>query len=300
MELIRKVKLLYDGGKIEKVLAFREIPYHLAKDIILTKHYSHTWLSAFGRVNIGVFENDKLLGVAAFGNLMNPKSYKNINKNFNQNSIIELNRLWVDDYLGKNSETVLLSASFKIIKQKYPHIKAIQSFADGRLGCGTIYKACNFKYFGSSKTLFYENILNGKIYHNVPFDNTLAPNKMIILNGMFIRGELRAFYVKTYKYIYPLYKNVIIDLPEKPYPAYDIGLEYTNIKLRKSTMARAFILSYIFNYSEYYDILNWAKENNDLILFTINNKSIKLISERRKKLHIYNAILENPDLLFRK
>lgn len=65
--------------------------------------------------------------------------------------------------------TKLLSASWKIIKTNYPKVKAVQSFADGRLGCGTIYKASNFKYYGYTESVFYEDLKTGETHHEVPY-----------------------------------------------------------------------------------------------------------------------------------
>jgi hypothetical protein len=213
-------------SKINGELVMKEVEMEVAKKMIVENHYSHKWNTAFGKINIGVFKDERLLGVASFGNLMNPKSYKSISKDFNQNSIVELNRLWIDDELGMNSETILISSSFKIIKALYPEIKAIQSFADGRLGCGTIYKASNFKYYGYTESLFYEDVVTGETHHKVPMENTKRPTRMIDLNLKYTKGLLKPFKVKTYKYICPLYKKVKIDLKELPYPEYDKGLEY--------------------------------------------------------------------------
>lgn len=298
-EIKKTVKLLYDGNKIEKDLVFKEVNYETTKKMMLENHYSHKWNTSFGKINIGVFEKNKLYGIASFGNLMNPKSYKSVSSEFEQENLVELNRLWVDDELGKNTETTLLSASWKIIKRKYPNIKAVQSFADGRLGVGTIYKASSFKYYGYTKTMFYENKKDKKVYHNVPFDNTMRPDGMIKLNGMLIRNELDSFLVKTHRYIMPLYKDVKIDLPEKKYPIYEKGLEYVPIQIKEKTMARSFILSYVLEYDEYNDILDWAKLNKDIVLTSLENKSVKKICEIRKKVDVYNEIKKDFNVLFK-
>ena len=131
------------NSKNNGILTIKEIDYATAKEMMIKNHYSKKWNNAFGKINFGIFQDGELLGGAVFGNLMNTKSYKTIT-DLDSDSVIELNRLWIDDILGKNTETIFISSCFKIIKKKYPHIKFIQSFADGRLGCGTIYKASNF------------------------------------------------------------------------------------------------------------------------------------------------------------
>jgi len=156
---------------------------------------------------------------------MNPNSYKNIT-NEDKDSVIELNRMWIDDELGKNSETILISSCIKIIKNKYKHIKFIQSFADGRLGCGTIYKASNFKYFGYENSLFFEDIETKEVFHKVPLENTKRPKGFLEKNARYLDNKLKSFYVKTYRYIYVIYSSNDLKLKSKEYPLYDKGFEF--------------------------------------------------------------------------
>lgn len=290
MIIERDVKLIYNGEKRLKHLTFKEVDYETSKKMIIENHYSHKWNTAFGKINVGVFDNNRLLGIASYGNLMNPKSYKKFNKNFTKENVVELNRLWVDDELGGNVETVLMKASFQIIRKCYPNIKAIQSFADGRLGCGTIYKAMNFKYYGYIESLFYEAD-DGKVYHKVPMENTKRPNGMIKLNALFLQDKLKPFKVKTYRYIMPLYKNVKIELKEKPYPKYDKGVTYIDdYKHNENLIARAYILAHLLEYEEE-DVFK-GKVKKDLIVNQISNKSIISIAKERNKTDRYNSMIK--------
>lgn len=248
------------------VLIIKEIDYTLAKDIIIKNHYSHKWNTSFGKINVGIFKEkypDVCLGVASFGNLMNPNSYVNFNKRFNKDNVVELNRLWIDDELEMNAETILLGASWKIIRNSYPNVKAVQSFADGRLGCGTIYKASNFDYYGYTKTLFYKNKETGEFQHKVPMENTKRPDGMIKLNYQYALGVLEPYYVKTYKYIYPLYKNIKIELEKKEYPKYEKGMELIDdYNHREGLMFRSLLLSYLLDYKkEFIFIKKYILEN---------------------------------------
>lgn len=279
-------------------LLIKEIDRNTAKNIIVKNHYSHKWNTAFGKINIGIFKNDILLGCASFGNLMNPKSYKNINKDFESKNVIELNRLWIDDKLQKNAESILLGACWKILRNNYPHIKAVQSFADGRLGCGTIYKATNFKYYGYTKTLFYYNTISGDVQHKVPMENTMRPNGFIKLNRQWCEGVLKPFYVKTYRYIYPLYKNVKIDLIEQQYPQYDKGMEFIdNYHHNPMLIFRAYIEAYMFHQNDDANILYKYIINNfnesEIINYMkngLNNNSINKLSKTRNCLDKLNQL----------
>lgn len=234
----------FEYVKISKnlgTLVMKEVDVSIAKDMIIKNHYSKKWNSSFGKINIGIFKDERLLGVAVFGNLMNPKSFKNIS-DYGKDSVIELNRLWIDDELGHNAETILISSSFKIIKSDYPVIRFVQSFADGRLGCGTIYKASNFKYFGYEETLFFEDKETGEVLHKVPLENTKRPLGMLSKNARYLYGKLTPFKVKTYKYIYPLYKKDVIKLKEQPYPEYDKGIIETKHKHSDTLVTRLMIM----------------------------------------------------------
>ena len=178
-------------------LIIKGVPKEEAKRMIVENHYSHKWNEGgFGKYNFGVFraeEPDKCLGVAVYGYMKNPaaKIFTHPNP---KAWVCELNRMWIDDTLGKNAESVLIAASLKLLRKADPNIVAVQSFADGRLGCGTIYKASNFRYYGFS-------------------------------NIAYLIGDLEVLQIKTYRYIYPLCKHFRFIKPEKPYPQYEKGIE---------------------------------------------------------------------------
>lgn len=87
-------------------LVIKLISKQTAKEMIIQNHYSHKWNNAgFGVYNFGVFragneDESECLGVAVYGYMMHPKA-----KHFthpNPNAImLELNRMWISDELGK-------------------------------------------------------------------------------------------------------------------------------------------------------------------------------------------------------
>lgn len=177
------------------------IDVELAREIICNNHYSRKWNTAFGIRNYGIYRGQELLGVAVYGNPMNPGSWSGIT-NSRPELCLELNRLWVDDELLNNSETWFLKKTMDLLSSE--GYQLIQSFADGRLGVGTIYQAANFGYYGWDTTLFHEQIETGEFWHDTPFTNTARPDGMIVRNLMHARGELKSFRVKTYRYLFPL------------------------------------------------------------------------------------------------
>jgi hypothetical protein len=210
-------------------LLIKPVPKELAKKIIVENHYSHKWNDGgFGKFNYGIFfqsDPERCLGVSVFGFMKNPNA--KIFEHPNDHAwMCELNRLWISDELGMNAETILIAASFKLLKRQDKNCVAVQSFADGRLGCGTIYKASNFKYFGYHYTKFLENSRTGEITHQQVFTNTTSVSGFVRNNIAYLLGDLKIYQVKTYRYIYPLCRHFKFTLKkQQPYPPYDKGLE---------------------------------------------------------------------------
>lgn len=270
-------------------LIVKEIPKILAKETIIKNHYSHSFYHTFGVLNFGIFLDDKYLGCAVFGWLKVPNSYKKIRSDIERNEILELNRLWVDDELGKNSESVFLSLCFKQIKNKYKHIKIIQSFADGRLGCGTIYKASNFKYYGFHKTPFFRDLETNKTYNEMVFHSSTRPG-VITRNLIMINGNFEKFYVKTYRYLYCLdgkYEKVL--LKEQPYPEYEKGeiKEEWKLDLKKCNKFIDNAIKYMF-----------FKLNKDYFKFEFNsNKYLYTKDDYKSGKSVFDIIKNNKKLI---
>lgn len=210
-------------------LIIKPVTKDIAKKMIIENHYSHKWNEGgFGKFNLGIFkatDPDNCLGVAVYGYMKNPKA-KIFSHPNPEAWMPELNRLWISDDLGKNAETILIAASIKLIKRIDANVVAIQSFADGRLGCGTIYKAANFKFYGVHKTIFCRNKKTGEVVHQQLFTNSTSTYGFVKNNCLFLLGDYESFKVKTYRYIYPLCKKFQFTASkELPYPEYDKGIE---------------------------------------------------------------------------
>lgn len=199
----------------------------LAKEMIIKNHYSHKWNDGgFGKYNFGIYREecpDECLGVAVYGYMKTPKAKLFTHPN-PEAWMCELNRMWIDDRLGYNAETLLIGSSLRILRKIDPNIVAVQSFADGRVGCGTIYKAANFKYYGYHYTRFTENTRTGEVSHEQTFTNTTNTRGYLRANISYLIGDLKAFDVKTYRYIYPFCKHFKFKTPEHPYPVYEKGV----------------------------------------------------------------------------
>ena len=207
-------------------LLIRPVEKPLAKEMIIRNHYSHKWNEGgFGVYNFGIYrldDPDNCLGVAVYGYMKNCKAKIFTHPN-PRGWMIELNRLWISDDLGRNAESILISCSLKLLHRIDPDIVAVQSFADGRLGCGTIYKASNFRYYGFHFTTFLRSKRTGEIVHEQLLTNTTSPTGYIRTNIAYLLNEYDVFQVKTYRYIYPLCRHFRFKTGEKPYPEYEKG-----------------------------------------------------------------------------
>lgn len=209
------------------LLHFDLIEKSVARKMIIEKHYSHSWYHMMGKANIGVFKDGELLGVASYGAIKVPKSFKSISEDIEKHEILELNRLWIDDKLGKNAESVLISKSLSILKHYFPQIKVVQSFADGRLGCGAIYQATNFGYYGFHETEFFEDKKTGRCFHEMVFHTSSRP-LVITRNLEMLDDRFLKFKTRTYRYIYVLDRDINIKLQKQPYPKEEPYKEYLN------------------------------------------------------------------------
>ena len=91
------------------------------------------------QLHFGVFYKNKCFGVLQFGPSLVKKNMMRTVPGTKMNEFIELNRMAFSDALPKNSESRCLSYCHRFIKNKYPHIKWIVTFADGcQCGDGTI------------------------------------------------------------------------------------------------------------------------------------------------------------------
>ena len=140
----------FSNGK----LYVKEIDRDLANSIILEHHYSHKYYN-LSYIHLGVYINANLVGVLQYGYAMNPSSGGSVVMGTSNRQYLELNRMWLSDVAPRNSESMAISCSIKYIKNRYPVVKWIQSFADERCGgFGIVYQACSFDYYGEHISTF--------------------------------------------------------------------------------------------------------------------------------------------------
>jgi len=139
-----------------------------ASEILLKWHYLKDISKGFkSGYNYGLFKNEKLVGSIIFTGFPVPELVKGLFglERKNQSGFFELSRLCIEPETQKEEYNItswFVSRSIRQLK-KDTNVKAILSYADSDFHSGTIYKACNFKYYGltDEKKDFWIKDVNG-------------------------------------------------------------------------------------------------------------------------------------------
>ena len=130
----------------------------------MANHYSGKFYNN-SLIHLGLFVDRERVGVLQFGQAMNPQSMGGVVADTKIDEYLELNRMWLDDAMPRNSESKAISYAIKFIRRKCPQVGWIQSFADERCGrFGVVYQACSFAFCGEHTSTFWE--LDGRWFHN--------------------------------------------------------------------------------------------------------------------------------------
>jgi hypothetical protein len=135
-DLLGKIPIGITNGK----LYIEECQSDIADKIVKEHHYSHkTTKNRFKSFLV----NDGL-GVLQLGYGIRPASKHTISNLITKENYCEFDRMWLSDDLPKFSESQVISLLLSYLKQVYPKIKFVITYADESVGNkGTIYKATN-------------------------------------------------------------------------------------------------------------------------------------------------------------
>jgi hypothetical protein len=123
--------------------------------ILLKYHYLKDISKGFkSGINVGLFKHDRLVGVCIFTGFPVPELSKGMLglSRDDQEGLFELSRLCLipeEQAAEHNLASWFVSRAIKFLKQIKP-VRVILSYADSEFHGGTVYKACNFKYYGLS------------------------------------------------------------------------------------------------------------------------------------------------------
>lgn len=216
------------------VYYIKEIPASEASIIVKQFHYSKKVVSN-SKLHLGVFlvETGKLVGCLQYGPPMNGK--RTASKISDSESMMELNRMVLDDDQPRNSESMAIALCNKYLK-KYTNIDYILSFSDGKQGnVGCIYQSSNWVYLGYTVSKsFYD--LDGEIKHSVTVwhqykekhpDRDIKTTHEILCDNF---DNISIIYSKQHIYVFPLRKYVKFKFLPQSYPKKDLEVEILSRK----------------------------------------------------------------------
>ena len=154
-------------GITNEFLTIKESSNQIVDELVKKYHYSHkTTKNRF--LSFLVNENK---GFLQLGYGIRPRMKHTISKLITKDNYCEFDRMWLSDELPKNSESQVIGLLLSYLKQVYPKIKFVITYADGSVGnYGTIYKASNAISIGKVPVDFYllptgERIHPVSMYH---------------------------------------------------------------------------------------------------------------------------------------
>ena len=144
--------------------AIKEITKDEALSMVKKYHYSNT-LPKLNKHFIGFYLDDELVGVVTLGWGTRPvHTIQCLFPSLGTQDYYEIGRMCMTDDMPCGSESQMLKALYKWIKQNCPNIKVLFTWADGMLGKpGYVYQASGFYYAGFIWTDTY--FLNGTKIH---------------------------------------------------------------------------------------------------------------------------------------
>lgn len=154
---------------------FVQIEKREAVELVIEKHYLHrkcpisyAWGIKIGEETKGVLTIGKPASWSTSCGLVGENKLQMKNPAARTHDVYELNRLWLDDSLPRNSESRFIAWCLKELRKKNPSAILV-SYADGKQGhVGYVYQATNWIYTGSS-TPFIDIAVEGFVdYRSVP------------------------------------------------------------------------------------------------------------------------------------
>lgn len=195
--------------------------YGASKYAVEKWHYSQRMPSS-KLVRIGVWEDDKFIGVVLFGCGASPPLYKRLNRLFGlkPTECCELVRVALTKH--QSSVSRIVSIAIKLLRKRCPGLKLIVSFADNDQGHhGGIYQAGNWLYCGLRNVGHRDGyLINGRQVHcrSMPalgLRNTLDDARKVDPNAQPVVGSGK------HQYFYVLGDEELrrkVEAMKQPYP----------------------------------------------------------------------------------
>ena len=147
-----------------KDLLVGSLPSIVARRLCEEKHYLHSYPGA-ALLNLGIFCGNSLMGVVVLG--AGPTNIHRLLRDASREEVVCLARLWLDDRLGRNSESRTLGIILRQLRKEQTTIKALVAYSDPKAGhTGVIYQASGFLYLGKSTVMPLYKLADGSVHHS--------------------------------------------------------------------------------------------------------------------------------------
>lgn len=192
------------------------VPIWVAKPLLVREHYIHTFpggtMLAFGIL----FEN-RLLGALTFG--VGPPNIHRLVRGAAPTDCLTLSRLWLSDELPFNSESYVIGAVLRALKQ-HTSVWCVFSYADPAQGhSGVIYQASNWLYIGLSDATPLYDCGDGRERHSRSLGHTFGTRSLRYLrqHGIAVRLIKQPAKHRYVFFLNPRWKSRLLALV-LPYP----------------------------------------------------------------------------------
>jgi hypothetical protein len=176
------------------------VNYRTAANVVKTHHYAQRVPSIVA--SFGMYVDDVLAGVITYGIPPNRNVLLCCGDEYEKNAL-ELNRLFIHDWAGRNSESWLIGQSFKWLQKTHNEIAILVSYADTAQGhAGMIYRATNWLYTGlGSPGGAQGKIVNGVKMHTKDVFNMYGTSSLDALKstGLNVTEVARS---QKHRYVY--------------------------------------------------------------------------------------------------
>jgi hypothetical protein len=203
-------------------LVVQTVPAKVARQLCKEKHYLHSFPGG-ALLSFGVFVDRRILGVAVLG--VGPTNLHRLFKGAQNHEIICLARLWLDDRLGRNSESRTLGIILRHLKREQSTIKALVAYSDPVAGhSGTIYRAAGFLYLGKSVGMPLYKLPDGSIHHSRSLSHSFGTHSRKHFASFGVDVELiRQTPKLTYVALIDRSWRARLNRPVLPYPSKELS-----------------------------------------------------------------------------
>ena len=194
-----------------------------AKRLCETKHYMKTYPQG-AKVNVALMDAGRVVGICVFGySSQTDKKVTKLAYGLDKNNYLEMQRLWISDDYGHNTESFVMARVLKKLQRDYD-LQLVVTHAGGcKDDCGIVYQASGWLYFGAqpSKDFYlteageYKNIIAPMRFGRV---DAKGKTPQQVGEELFGPGEIVDAH--RYFYAYPLNKGMRRRLTklQQPFP----------------------------------------------------------------------------------